>query len=84
METSHAETSVLPSLGAAAAVTPVWLSVSATFPAKCVGLPYKTTVIRDRAVLSWIMQISISALSQNDYVCYTVLAWNHSHGAFGL
>ena len=74
----------LPSLGAAVAVTPVWLSITAAFPAKCAGPPYETTVIRDRAVLSWIMQIAFSALSQYGYVCYTNLAWNLSHGAFGL
>ena len=30
------------------------------------------------------MQIAISALPQNGFVCFTNLAWNLSHGAFGL
>ena len=30
------------------------------------------------------MQIAISALPQNGYVCFTNLTWNLSHGAFGL
>ena len=40
--------------------------------------------MRNRAVLSWIMQIAISALSQNGYVCYTNFTWNLLHGTFGL
>ena len=49
------------------------------FSAKCAGPPYKTTVIRNRAVLSWIMQFAISALLKT--ITCAIRFW---HGIFHM